>query len=125
MAVYMNRQNPLSAARLSQPNHSVPSTQYSVLEEKMTQVATYAKPLPQMEPEAKPYWEYLKQHELRIQRCNACQQFFFPPEQFCPHCLSDDVEWTQVSGKGTVYTTVTYHRAYTPAYEGEVPYNVS
>jgi uncharacterized OB-fold protein len=30
-----------------------------------------------------------------------------------------------VSGQGTVYSYVTMHRAYTPAYEGEIPYNVS
>ena len=91
----------------------------------MAQVAPYMKPLPQMEPEAKPYWEYLRQHELRIQRCNACQKYFFPPEVYCPHCLSEDVAWTPVSGKGTVYSWVNFHRAYTPAYEGEIPYNVS
>ena len=30
-----------------------------------------------------------------------------------------------MSGRGTVYSWVTMHRAYTPAYEGEIPYNVS
>ena len=91
----------------------------------MATVAPYAKPLPQREPEAKPYWEYLKQHQLHIQRCQQCEQFFFPPRDFCPHCLSSEVAWTPVSGRGTVYSWVTMHRAYTPAFESEVPYNVS
>jgi hypothetical protein len=31
----------------------------------------------------------------------------------------------QLSGKGTVYSFVTYHRAWNPSYEGKTPYNVS
>jgi uncharacterized OB-fold protein len=91
----------------------------------MATTAPYTKPLPQMEPEAKPYWEHLKQHQMHIQKCQGCNKFFFPPKEFCPHCLSNEVAWTPVSGKGTVYSTVTMHRAYTPAYEGEIPYNLS
>src|SRR5438067_2271628 len=74
---------------------------------------------------ASPCWEHLKSHQMRIQQCQACSQFFFPPKEFCPHCLAAEVTWTPVSGKGTVYSTVTMHRAYTPAYEGEIPYNLS
>jgi uncharacterized OB-fold protein len=91
----------------------------------MTATAPYLKPLPQMEPEAKPYWEYLKQHQMHVQKCQGCGKFFFPPKEYCPRCLSHDVAWTPVSGKGTVYSTVTMHRAYTPAFEGEIPYNLS
>ena len=91
----------------------------------MATTAPYTKPLPQMEPEARPYWGHLKNHLMHIQKCQACSQFFFPPKEFCPHCLAAEVAWTPVSGKGTVYSTVTMHRAYTPAYEGEIPYNLS
>jgi len=31
----------------------------------------------------------------------------------------------QLSGKGTVYSFVNYHRAWHPSYEGKTPYNVS
>jgi uncharacterized OB-fold protein len=85
----------------------------------------YSKPLPKIEPEARPYWQYLKEHRLHVQRCARCAVYLFPPGVFCPRCLSAELVWTPVSGRGTVYAWVTMHRAYLPAYEPEVPYNVS
>lgn len=87
--------------------------------------APYAKPLPLIEPEAQPYWEALKAHTMKIQRCAECATWYFPPRTLCPSCLSDNVEWTRVSGRGTVYAATAFHHAFDPAYEGEVPYNVS
>jgi uncharacterized OB-fold protein len=39
--------------------------------------------------------------------------------------LSTDYTWTELSGKGKVYSFVSYHRAWHPSYEGKTPYNVS
>ena len=76
--------------------------------------------------EAKPFWAKLREHKLTAQRCNACGKFFsFPPQGSCPNCLSTDYTWTQLSGKGKVYSFVNYHRAWHPSYEGKTPYNVS
>jgi uncharacterized protein len=86
---------------------------------------TYDKPIPQMEPEAKPFWDYLRQHQMRIQRCRQCGRWFFPPSTHCPGCLADDVDWEPVKGTGTVWAWVTMHRPYLPAYKNEVPYNLS
>lgn len=78
------------------------------------------------ELEAKPFWANLREHKLTAQRCKACGRYFtFPPQGSCPHCLSSDYEWTQLSGKGKVYSFVNYHRAWHPSYEGKTPYNVS
>lgn len=76
--------------------------------------------------ESKPFWANLKEHKLTVQRCNSCGKYFhFPPQALCPHCLSSEYEWTPVSGKGTVYSHVAYHRAWHPAYQDKIPYNVS
>jgi hypothetical protein len=78
------------------------------------------------ELEAKPFWASLREHKLTAQRCKACGKFFtFPPQQSCPHCLSSDYEWIALSGSGKVYSFVTYHRAWHPAYQDKTPYNVS
>jgi uncharacterized OB-fold protein len=78
------------------------------------------------EMEAKPFWENLKGHQLTAQRCKACSAYFnFPPQALCAKCLSSDNEWVPVSGKGTIYSFVTYHRAWHPSYQDKVPYNVS
>jgi uncharacterized OB-fold protein len=78
------------------------------------------------ELEAKPFWANLREHKLTAQHCNACGKFFtFPPQGSCPHCLSPDYDWVWLSGKGKVYSFVTYCRAWHPSYKDKVPYNVS
>ena len=51
----------------------------------------YLKPLPEMEPEEKPYWENLKAHAMKVQRCNDCESWFFPPPR--DKWLGADHEW--------------------------------
>ncbi|HEX6435920.1 MAG TPA: OB-fold domain-containing protein [Candidatus Binatia bacterium] len=41
------------------------------------------------------------------------------------HGLSPEYEWVRLSGKGKVYSFVTYCRARHPSHEDKVPYNVS
>lgn len=88
-------------------------------------MAEYKKPIPVPSIESKPYWEGLRQHRLLIQRCNECSGFWFPPSSHCPHCTSPDFAWTQVSGRGKVFSYVIYHRVYHPGFAGEVPYTVA
>jgi uncharacterized OB-fold protein len=83
------------------------------------------KPLPNPAPESVPYWEAAKQHRLSLPRCNGCAKFWFPPSRSCPHCLSADFTWKDVSGRGNVFSFVTFHRVYHPAFAGEVPYVVA
>ncbi|MBI4182797.1 MAG: OB-fold domain-containing protein [Proteobacteria bacterium] len=83
-----------------------------------------AKPLPQMTPLERPYWEYTRRHELRLQKCGACGALRFPASAVCPECFSDTAEWARVSGRGRVLSWVVFHRSYFPAFEADVPYNV-
>ena len=83
------------------------------------------KPVPRPAPESTPYWDAAKQHKFELPRCNACQQFWFPPSQSCPHCLAADFAFVPVSGRGKVFSFVTFHRVYHPAFEQEVPYVVA
>jgi uncharacterized OB-fold protein len=64
----------------------------------------YKKPLPYIHGETKPFWDGTKKHELWIQRCKDCGHFYFYPRSFCPHCLSYNVEWIKVGGKGKIYS---------------------
>jgi hypothetical protein len=86
----------------------------------------YAKALPQATPETQEFWDGLKRHELRIQRCQDCNQFYFFPRPFCPHagCRSSNVEWETVSGKGKLHTYVISHRGFGPWGE-DVPYVIA
>ena len=85
----------------------------------------YKKPLPKPTPWSKPFWDGCKRHELLIQKCRDCQNFVFYPKLFCQYCLSPNLEWVKVSGRGKVYSyTVVYSYAPTD-FSGDVPYVVA
>ena len=42
----------------------------------------------------------------------------------CTDCHSTDVEWKQVSGKGSIWSWCVFHRSYFKGFETEMPYNV-
>ena len=88
-------------------------------------MADYVKPLPTISDETKTYWEGCKAHELRIPKCNDCSELFFPPQGFCPHCLSDNVGYQKASGKGTVYSMSIVHQNRSPGFRDELPYIIA
>jgi uncharacterized OB-fold protein len=79
------------------------------------------KPRPVPTPETGPYWDGLKRHELRIQRCLDCNQAYFYPRPFCPRCFSWNVEWITASGRARLHTFEVVHRA-PPAFAADAPY---
>ena len=81
-----------------------------------------SKPVPRPSPETQPFWDGCKENELRLQRCTHCDAFYFPPRPFCPTCLSDDVEWQTVSGRGVLHSYVINHR---PAMGWAEPYAIA
>ncbi len=66
--------------------------------------------LPQPTPETQHFWDGCAAHELRLQRCIACRDSYFPPRPFCPKCGSREVEIYPASGKATLYSYVINHR---------------
>ena len=82
-------------------------------------------PLPVPDPVTKPFWESLKAHALQLQRCGACDRFIYYPRAVCPGCLSDDLAWSPVSGRGVVHAFTIPHRHPNKAFAAEVPYVVA
>ena len=81
------------------------------------------RPLPTpMTPEAKPYWDGLKDEKLMLPKCEDCGKAFFYPRIACPHCHSRNVGWTQASGKGKLYSFEIAYRSLNPAFKIEPPY---
>jgi uncharacterized OB-fold protein len=62
------------------------------------------RPVPEVTPESEPYWEAAAEGRLLLRECNDCGLVFHYPRVLCPDCASDDVDWTEASGEGTVYT---------------------
>jgi uncharacterized OB-fold protein len=88
-------------------------------------MSEYAKPLPQPDPITKPYWDSLKSHAMRLQRCGSCGRFVFFPRALCPFCFSDALTWTPVSGRGVVHAFTVPHRHPSPAFQPDLPYVVA
>ena len=65
---------------------------------------TPKKPVPIVNPWAKPFWDAAREEKLILQKCQDCDKHIFYPRIACPHCFSDKVEWVEASGKGTVYS---------------------
>ena len=82
----------------------------------------YQKPLPAPSPVSQPFWEGLRERELRIQRCADCGRHVFYPRSVCPHCLSEELAWVNASGRGTLYSYTIVRRAMNPAFQADVPY---
>jgi len=78
-------------------------------------------PRPVMGLYDKPMWESIRAGEMKLQRCAHCSTWLYPPGPSCPKCLSCDLEWTPVSGRGKIVSWVVFHRHYLPAYPP--PYN--
>lgn len=89
----------------------------------------YEKPIPRITGATKEFWEGCKQRKLLIPRCGHCGAFHFPPLHLCRACSSRELKWTQVSGKGTIYSyIVPYSSGDEPAPRGfskEYPYVVA
>jgi uncharacterized OB-fold protein len=66
--------------------------------------------LPSPTPETRHFWEGCNVGELRLQRCRACGDSYFPPRPFCPRCGDRDVEVYAASGRATLYSYVINHR---------------
>ncbi|MCH7705646.1 MAG: Zn-ribbon domain-containing OB-fold protein [Chloroflexi bacterium] len=84
----------------------------------------YANPLPNSaNPEqTRPFWEATKRHELVMPRCKTCAATFFYPRERCPDCLSNDLEWVSVSGRGRVYSFTVVYQPGGQAFRDDTPY---
>lgn len=83
--------------------------------------------LPQPKPNADslPYWNAARERRLLIRQCKACDAKHFMPRQLCPHCWSDQLEWVESKGTGSVHSFSTVHRAPTPAFAAAAPYVIA
>jgi len=85
-------------------------------------MADRGRALPQPTPETQHFWDGTRAGELRLQRCVACSNVYFPPRPFCPGCASREVEVFSASGRASLHSYVISHRAL-PGFEA--PYAIA
>ena len=81
----------------------------------------FNKPLPTPTPTSAPFWDALKEGVVKLQKCDDCGAWVFYPRSRCSNCLSDALEWHEVSGTGTLYTFTIARQPTSPHFASEVP----
>lgn len=82
-------------------------------------------PQPVANADSLPYWNAARERRLVIRRCRSCGELHFMPRHLCPSCWSDDLEWIDAGGGGTVHSFTIIRRASAPAFAPRVPYVVA
>lgn len=79
------------------------------------------KPMPVPTEISAPFWNGLKEGRLTIQQCNTCGHWIFFPRRHCDHCWSQDLEWKEVKGTGSLYTYTLTRVPTMPDFADEMP----
>ena len=82
----------------------------------------YDKPIPRQGQHNKPFWEGTKQGKLVLPHCKECNKVHWYPRLLCPHCHSDQLDWIEASGEGTLYTFAVQHRLAAGNWVKELPF---
>ncbi|HEX8594979.1 MAG TPA: OB-fold domain-containing protein [Pseudomonas sp.] len=69
------------------------------------------------DPWTEPFWQAAKERRLVAAQCGECQIFRMPPTPFCPNCQSQNTQWPQLTGRGTVYSYAVCNRSPFPGVE--------
>lgn len=85
----------------------------------------YAKPIPVVTDENRPFWEATKRGQLLLQHCRDCGAYRHPANLLCLECNSMAFDWKPASGRGKVYSFVIFHRSYHPGFADDLPYAVA
>jgi uncharacterized OB-fold protein len=70
-----------------------------------------------------PYWEGVGRREVVLQHCRSCGSWQAYPRPFCLTCYADELDWSAVTGTGTLYSRTTVRLPVLP--ELEPPYVVA
>jgi len=68
------------------------------------------------------FWEAAAREQLAIPRCAACARFQWYPRERCPACGGDELPWTAVSGRGTLFSWAVVRRALVSVFAEKVPF---
>jgi uncharacterized protein len=82
-------------------------------------------PVPVANADSLPYWNAARERRLLIRKCSACAQLHFMPRYLCPVCWSDELEWVESKGTGTVHSFTVIRRAPMAAFAPRVPYVIA
>ncbi len=80
--------------------------------------------IPENDPEHLGYLQAAADGRFVLQQCDDCDKLRYPPGPACPFCQALEWHWSEVSGKGTIYSYELVHHGIHPAYRPRTPYPV-
>ena len=84
------------------------------------------RPTPVPDELSEPFWNACNEGRLVVQNCKACNRMQYPPERVCSERGSkSDMEWREVSGRGTINGYVVVHDSRLRVWVPQQPYNVA
>ena len=79
--------------------------------------------LPYIDDVNEPFWRGCREGVLRLQRCPVSGRLIFPPRPVNPWSPRDKAEWTEVSGRGTIWSVIAPHAPLMLDFTELAPYN--
>ncbi|HVL91004.1 MAG TPA: Zn-ribbon domain-containing OB-fold protein [Actinomycetota bacterium] len=74
------------------------------------------KPVAPPDNVTQPWWDATREERLLVQRCEGCGHAQLYPRSSCTACHGTELSWAEASGRGTVYSHTTVHRAPSDAF---------
>ncbi len=84
--------------------------------------AEFPLPIPNLDNQE--FFDKCRERQLVLRRCRDCHSFLHPPRPNCPNCGSENLEWVESRGRGTVYTFTITREPVSRAFLGRLPWNV-
>lgn len=82
-------------------------------------------PQPVANADSLPYWNAARERRLLIRKCGACGELHFMPRHLCPACWSEQLEWVDAKGTGSVHSFTIIRRAPVATFAAQTPYVVA
>lgn len=87
-------------------------------------IGSHSPAAPVADLDSRSFWEGLRRREMRLQCCDDCGRFRFPPMPTCPYCAGADAQAYATPGEGGIYSWIVVHRAFAPEFASQVPYTL-
>lgn len=90
----------------------------------MVRLARDGRSIPEPTPVSAPFFDAARDGRFLIQKCPRDGAFFYPRAR-CPHCWRDDWEWTEASGRGTLYSFTVDRLGHDPPQKSLAPFVIA
>jgi uncharacterized OB-fold protein len=87
----------------------------------MSEGTFIAKPMPVPTAVSAPFWDGLRNHRIYVQYSPSAGKWVFYPRVLVPGTLADDLQWREISGRGTLYTFTVADRPTAPEWADSLP----